>query len=210
MSREPADRNVRATRPGESLAPPRLLRGKWFAAEPNHFHGADDAARVLAVNFFISRRVAFTQFGQQFFQRRGFEFGAQFRVGGRRFAKSFEKGFEVKSGAAAKDRHATARLDLHDSLMREPGELRGVERFGQVADVNEVMRHAGAVGGRWLGRADVESAIDLHGIGGNDFTAELPGKAQGDFRFSDGGRAGDEEGTRLCFATAWQGWRMDF
>ena len=171
--------------------------------KPDHFHGADDAARVLAVNFFVSRRVAFAQFGQQIFQRRGFEFGAQFRVGGRRFAEPFEKGLEIKSGAAAKDRHAAARLDFRHGAMREPGELRGVERFGQIADVNEVMRHAGAVGGRWLGRADVESAIDLHGIGGDDFTAELFREAQGDFGFADGGRAGDagrdEDG----------GWRME-
>ena len=151
----------------------------------------------MSVNFFVGRRVAFAQFGQQIFQRRGFEFGAQFGIGGRRFAESFKKGFEVKSGAAAKNRHAPARLDFRHGAMREPGELRGVERFGQIADVNEVMRHAGAVGGRRFGRADVESAIDLHGIGGNDFAAELFREAQGDFRFADGGRAGDEDGARM-------------
>jgi hypothetical protein len=53
----------------------------------------------------------------------------------------------------------------------------------QVADVNEVMRHAGAFGGRRLGGADVESAINLHGIGGDDFAADFfrEGSAISDF-----------------------------
>ena len=64
------------------------------------------------------------------------------------------------------------------------------------------MRHAGAVGGRWFGRADVESAINLHGIDGDDFAAEFFGEPQRDFGFADGGRAGDkDEATRLRFAT---------
>ena len=105
---------------------------EWFARQANHFHGANDAARILSVNFFVSRRIAFAQFGQQFFQRHGFEFGAQFGVGRRRFAQPFEKGLEVKSGAAAENRHVAARLDFRDGAVREPGELRGVERFGQI------------------------------------------------------------------------------
>ena len=77
------------------------------------------------------------------------------------------------------------------ALLREPDELRGVKGLGQVADVDQVMRHAGAFGGRRLGRADVESAIHLHGIGGNDFAADLFGEMQRDLGFADGGRAGD-------------------
>ena len=101
--------------------------------------------------------------------------------------------------------HFSPGLDFRDGDFREPDELRGVEGSGQIADVNEVMRHAGAVGGRWLGRADVESAIDLHGIGGNDFTAELFREAQGDFGFAGGGRTGDENGARIVDG----GWRME-
>jgi len=55
------------------------------------------------------------------------------------------------------------------------------------------MWHTGAVGGRRFGRADVESAIDLHGIRGDDFAVKLFRKALGDFRFPDGGRAGDKD-----------------
>ena len=81
--------------------------------------------------------------------------------------------------------------------MRQPGELRGIEGPGQIADVNEVMRHAGAVGGRRLGRAEVESAIDLHGIGGNDFATEQFRDAQGDSRFSNRSRPGDQNRERM-------------
>ena len=48
-------------------------------------------------------------------------------------------------------------------------------------------------GGRF-GGADVEAAIDLHGIDGNDFAADALGELQSDFGFADGGWAGDEDG----------------
>ena len=54
-----------------------------------------------------------------------------------------------------------------------------------------MMRHAGAFGGGRFGGADVQAAIDLHGIDGNDFAADLFRQSQGDGRFPDGGRARD-------------------
>jgi len=163
------------------------LFGKLFAGQSNYFHGADDAARILFVNFFVGRRIAFFQFAQQRFKRRGFQFGAQFWICGGRFAESAQERLEIKSRAAAEDWNFISRLDFFDRLLREADELRGVEIFRQVADVNEVMRHAGALGGRRFGRADVESAINLHGIHRDDFAAEFFREAQGDFRFTDGG-----------------------
>ena len=88
--------------------PVRALFGKRFSGEPDDFHGADDAARIFFVNFFVSRRIAFAQLFQQLFQRRGFECGAQFCVGGRRFTQAVKKSFEVKSGAATENRHKSA------------------------------------------------------------------------------------------------------
>ena len=58
-----------------------------------------------------------------------FEFGAQLRVGRRRVAQAFEKRFEIKAGAAAKDRHTTARLDVRHRLAAPADELRRVERL---------------------------------------------------------------------------------
>jgi hypothetical protein len=85
-----------------------------------------------------------------------------------------------------------ARLDFRDGQLRAADELRGVEGFGQIAEVNQVMRHAGAVGGRRLGRADVESAIHLHGVGGDDFAAELFRERERDCGFANGSRPGNE------------------
>ena len=85
--------------------PVRALLGKLFAGQPDDFHGADDAARIFLVNRCKRRRVAFAQFGQQIFQRRGFQFGAQGGVAGGRVAKAFEKRPEIKPGAAAKNRN---------------------------------------------------------------------------------------------------------
>ena len=59
-------------------------------------------------------------------------------------------------------------------------ELSGVERLGHVHHINQMMGHAGAVGARGFGGADVQPAIDLHGINGNDLSAELFGQQEGD------------------------------
>ena len=86
-----------------------------------------------------------------------------------------------------------ARLDFCNSLLREPDELRGVKRLVQIADVNQVMRHAGAFGGRRLGGADVQAAIDLHRVHGDDFAADFFRERQRGFRFAHGGRPGEED-----------------
>ncbi len=56
------------------------------------------------------------------------------------------------------------------------------------------MRDALADGGRRFGGAQVQAAIDLHGIDGDDFATEPLGQAEGDFRFANGGRAGQQQG----------------
>ena len=155
----------------------------------------------MFVNFLVSRRIALAQFVQQRFKRRGFQFGAQFRIGRGRFAESAQKRLEIKSGAAAENRGFVSQLYLFNRLLREPDELRSVKIFRQFADVNQVMRHARALGWRRLGRPDVESAIDLHRIGGDDFAADFFGKQKGDFRFSDRSRPG-QKNWRLHFAGA--------
>ena len=47
-----------------------------------------------------------------------------------------------------------------------------------------MVRHSGALGGRGLCRADVHPAVDLHGIGGDNFTAEGKGKGDAEGRLS--------------------------
>jgi hypothetical protein len=87
------------------------LFGKWFASQTNDLECAKDPARVLAVDFFESDRVASFQFLQQLRQRHVFQLCPQRGIGWRRISEPFEENFEIKSGAAAEDRHATARPD---------------------------------------------------------------------------------------------------
>ena len=66
-----------------------------------------------------------------------------------------------------------ARLNFANGIVSEAHELGCVKGFVEIDDVNEMMRDAPAFGGGRLGGADVEPAVNLHGIGGNDFAVEL-------------------------------------
>ena len=54
-------------------------------------------------------------------------------------------------------------------------EFLDVEGFGEVDDVDEVVRDALAFFEGGFGCADVESAVDLHGVDGDDFAVEFLG-----------------------------------
>src|ERR1035441_2403739 len=56
-----------------------------------------------------------------------------------------------------------------------------------------MMGHAGTLLGRRFGRANVQVAIDLHGIDGNDFAPEPLGEQHGDVRLTYGRRSGQQE-----------------
>jgi len=109
-----------------------------------------------------------------------------------------------------------ARLDLSHQFLRPTHELEGGECLRGVADVEKMMGNGPPFRRGRLARPDIQAPVDLHGIGGDDFTAELFREAQGDFGFADGGRAGDqhrakmEDGVRLHFASARQGWETGF
>jgi hypothetical protein len=87
------------------------------------------------------------ELAKEFGERRGFQLGAQPVVGRRRVPEPFHERLEVKAGAAAQDWSVAARLDLRHQVIGESGELRGIEGLVEIADVDQVMWHAGAVGG---------------------------------------------------------------
>jgi hypothetical protein len=87
-------------------------------------------------------------------------------------------------------------LDVRNSFLRELHELRGVERFGQFNDIEQVMTHASAFLEGGFGCANVQPAIDLHGIHRNDFAAKLLGQQQGDFGFADSCRPSEQQRKR--------------
>ena len=113
----------------------------------------------------------------------------------RRFAQPFQEGFEIKAGAAAQDRNTTPPPDVRASLARQSGESPRIERLAHLDHINQMMRHALPFVRRWFGGADVESAIDLHGIDGNDLAVEPLGQRQRHRGLAHGSRAGDEDWT---------------
>ena len=56
------------------------------------------------------------------------------------------------------------RNDLFLGLFRKAHKTGGVEHFGQIRYVNQVMRNFATFLGARFGRADVHAAINLHGI----------------------------------------------
>jgi hypothetical protein len=96
-----------------------------------------------------------------------------------------------------KIRDAPARLDAGGCGFGQGHEAGGVEGFVQPGYVNEVMGDALLLGGRRLGRADIQAAIHLHGIDRNDFAADAFGQFQGDGGFARRRGAGQEHGKRI-------------
>ena len=76
----------------------------------------------------------------------------------------------------------------------------GVEDLVRVNYVNQVVGCAFSFGECWLGGADVEAAVDLAGVGGDDFDGGVVGELKGETGFAGGGGSGDdEEGRALGF-----------
>ena len=69
----------------------------------------------------------------------------------------------------------------------------GIEDFVWVNYVNKVVGYAFSIGDGWFGRADVEAAVDLAGVGGDDFDGGVVGELEGKAGLAGGGGAGDDE-----------------
>ena len=97
--------------------------------------------------------------------------------------------FQVLSGKALSDARPPA--------ARQSQEAGGIKRLIAVHHIDEMMRDRGALSrGRFRG-ANVQTAINLHRIGGDNFTAELLGEQQGNLGLTHCGRAPDEQQRRL-------------
>src|ERR1043166_2625087 len=66
-----------------------------------------------------------------------------------------------------------------------------------------MMADADAIFRRRLGRAEIEPAINLHGINGNNFAADFFGQREGETGFSDRRRTGEEEAATIQFRGRW-------
>src|SRR5690606_6543363 len=107
-----------------------------------------------------------------------------------------QQGAAVQAGAAGEDRQATARDDAVDGGARVAGEVgRGIGLPG-VAQVEQMVRGAGALGSVGFGRADVQAAVDQSRVDADDLAAEglRPVQRQGGSARGGGAHEGDGGG----------------
>ena len=111
-----------------------------------------------------------------------------------------EQRLDVEAGSADDDRAGSARLDVDDRGARHSRKAVGVEDLAWITYVNQVVRHAPALGERGFRRADVEATVDLPGVGGDDFDGCVFGQFKGNAGLAGGGGSGDDQ----------QRWSLDF
>ena len=162
------------------------------------FERADDAAEVVGRD--AARGVGIDA-GEVVVQR---ERAARFRLAGelvaedvigrrRRDDPAFEQRPDVLPAAAHDQREFAAALDVGD---RRAGcvEVFGErDRFGGVAQVKAVVRDQRALGRRRFGRADFEAAVELAGVGADDFGVEPLREFERPGGLAGGGGADDGE-----------------
>ena len=119
---------------------------------------------------------------------------AQVRIGwGGAERGAREQRLDVEAGAADDDRKRSARLDVDDRGAGHACEAVGVEDLVGVNYVNQMVGCAFSFGECWFGGADIEAAVDLAGVGGDDFDGGVLGQVQGEAGLAGGGGAGDDE-----------------
>ena len=189
-------------RDGRSGRAGTLLR-EWLAGQANDFDGANDTARVIAVNARKCFWIALVQFGKQLRRRELLEFGAQPEIGRWRLPDAFHPCLEVETSATAEDRDAIATVDFVGGPACVAEELGSIESFSRIKDVDEMMRQTGSFFRRGLGGADVQAAVDLHRVYGDDFAIEPFRELKGDFGFANSRRTRDQQLTPV-HGSAWR------
>ena len=127
--------------------------------------------------------------------RRGEERGARREVlAGKR--EIVDDGPDVQPGAADEQRPPAARFDLGDRGARQRLRARDRPVFDGIGDVDQMVRHRGALGGRRLGRPDVHPAVHLHRVERDDLdVAGAPRDLERERRLARRGRTDEREMT---------------
>jgi len=165
-----------------------------LAGEEAYFEGAFDVAGILQRHVAGGKRVEGEELGDLLFEGEGGEEGAKLRIAARERIEAVSEGLQVEAGASDNDGDLVAGVDAVKERKREIAEALGVARFIGVEDVEQVVGDESAFGGAGFGGQDVESAVELEGVGIDDFTADVAGQCEGGRAFAGGGGADDKEG----------------
>ncbi|MEZ4241537.1 MAG: hypothetical protein R3F59_36390 [Myxococcota bacterium] len=158
-----------------------LERRQADAGLAEHLEAAHDADAVVRVQAGGEVGVDVAQGGVGVGQR--LELGAQGRIDGRRGHEAAHQRLQVQARAARDDHPRVCGQDL----VGEGHEGRGVEGGVGSDHVEPEVGHGGALGGGRLGGADVEAAVDLHGVGREHHGAVGPRGGDGRSGLAGGG-----------------------
>lgn len=106
------------------------------------------------------------------------ELSAEWFVAWWRGEQAVEKGAQIQAGSTNDDGQASAFGDSGDRFAGEAAVLASGAGLVGSEDVDQVVRHAGALGERGFSGADLHSSIDSDRVAGDDFA----GKPLGEFK----------------------------
>ena len=136
------------------------------------------------------------QRGPAFGARPGFNFGANGGVGAGHVVQPVKQCLEVQHGAAHQQRQLAASVDVGDEPRSVSCKFSRAVGMQRVADIDQVVRHAGQLSRRRLGRADVHAPVHQRRIDADDFDLHHPGNGKGGGCFARCGGARQRNAAR--------------
>jgi hypothetical protein len=173
----------------------------------------DDTARIAAVDFGEVHGVGLSELVEQGVEPEAFivrhDGGADIGGYGGDVVDALTDGVDVHHRSASEEDGSVGREKRRKECEGVRFIACGAVRLGEVEEVDEVVRDAGAFVCRGGGGADGHAAIDLSGVGREDGAAEVFGQPQTERRLAHaGGAEQDEEGgeRRRCQWVKWGGY----
>jgi hypothetical protein len=165
-----------------------------LACLPAEFQTAGDASGIVDVDDGKAGGVEGLQTAEHVFECHSAHFFADGGVDGRKWGESADKRVEIKSAPADNDGDFFPRGDIADDFQSARSESCGVHVLGAGHRAEKMMRDEGLFAGGGLRTEHGELAIKLKGVSADDFAGEFFGESEGEIGFTDGGRAGEEDG----------------
>lgn len=159
--------------------------GGWRSGEVVDLQGPDDPAQVLWGQFCCGRRINLGQLCMERvrapFSGLGFELLAELPVGRWPLEHAPQQRAEIQPGPSHKQGDPAALEHIADRSFSCLQVLRRGKLFVRIDEVQQVMGNSGLFRSGWLGCADIQFAIDRHGIETENFSANLFRQSEREF-----------------------------
>lgn len=162
-----------------------------FPGQKAHFEGADQSSAAIFPAF-ERRRIEFGHFAaERFFAfgciKFGIEFGPERPIGGE-VVDSVQESLHIHAGPAGENGEFAPGENVADCGVGQFLKLKHIDPVMEIECADQMMSHAALFSGRGLCRADFKPPVELHGIDGDDFAAELFRRSECECAFAGGGR----------------------